>query len=436
MVKLRPLASLKGERVVTHNVIVGAGTILAGALGVAFQSIVSHRLTPAEFGGVFAILTLLNLLLLPASALTLAMARQTSRDRAGGDYATSAAMLHGANRFLIAGGCFVGLLVGVASPWFSAPFGVPWQFVLAAAPGIPFGLALPLLLGELQGEQRFLAFSCLAAGQAGLKVAAAVAGGLWLGPVGVILGVSVAGCLSYIAARCLTRRKREVERQVQWLRPTLQYLGIVLPSTLAIAALLSADPLLVKYFFRPAEAGQYAVAVALGRAIYWGAGGVASVLFAKIIVREVRGGNGRYLVGASLVLLILGAAIGLPALSVGSRVLLATFAGPSYAAAAIYLPLYSLGMTLFGIAIILIATQQSRGNARFLAVLVPITVFEPVLIALFHQSLVQVVQVFDICMGLLLTGLLLIHLAEERSPFGINRAAIDTLSAAPLEATP
>src|SRR5207248_8088352 len=167
-----------------------------------------------------------------------AMAGQTSRDRAAGEYAASAAMLYGANRFLITGGSFVGFLLAVASPWLGAAFDVPWQFVLAAAVGVPFGLALPLLLGELQGEQRFMAFSALATAQAGLKVAAAVVGGLWLGPVGIILGVSTAGFLSYLAARRIVRRKREVGREVQWLRPTLGYLGIILPSTLAISALL------------------------------------------------------------------------------------------------------------------------------------------------------------------------------------------------------
>ena len=45
-------ALVRSERVVTHNIIVGSGTILAGGLGVAFQSLVSHRLAPADYGAV------------------------------------------------------------------------------------------------------------------------------------------------------------------------------------------------------------------------------------------------------------------------------------------------------------------------------------------------------------------------------------------------
>ena len=48
-------AILRGERVAVHKIIVGSGTILAGALGVAFQSLVSHRLEPADYGAVFAL---------------------------------------------------------------------------------------------------------------------------------------------------------------------------------------------------------------------------------------------------------------------------------------------------------------------------------------------------------------------------------------------
>src|ERR1700694_4834990 len=77
-------ALLKGERVLTHNLIVGGGTIAAGILGVAFQSLASHQLLPADYGAVFAVLTLITFIGLPASALTLLMARETSRDRADG----------------------------------------------------------------------------------------------------------------------------------------------------------------------------------------------------------------------------------------------------------------------------------------------------------------------------------------------------------------
>ena len=110
--KLRGLGSLlKGDRIVAHNLIAGAGTIIAGLLGVAFQSLFSHRLQPAEYGGVFVVVSLITLVGLPASAFALVMARQTSRDRASGHEGASASLLRNGNRALI----FAGLGLAIVS---------------------------------------------------------------------------------------------------------------------------------------------------------------------------------------------------------------------------------------------------------------------------------------------------------------------------------
>src|SRR5207302_10407846 len=85
-------ATLEEERILTQNFIVGAGTIVAGLLGVAFQVLVSHRLPPSAFGDVFTVLTLLTLIGLPASAFSLLIARETSRDKARGQELSSVAL--------------------------------------------------------------------------------------------------------------------------------------------------------------------------------------------------------------------------------------------------------------------------------------------------------------------------------------------------------
>src|SRR5437764_1118563 len=85
-------------------------------------------------------------------------------------------------------------------------------------------------------------------------------------------------------------------------------------STLALSVLLSADVLLVKHFFGGHEAGEYSAVAALGRAIFWGAAGVAAVLFPKVIFHESQGRSGTQIVGASLVLVAIGGVVGLAAL--------------------------------------------------------------------------------------------------------------------------
>jgi O-antigen/teichoic acid export membrane protein len=409
--------------------IVCSGSVLAGLLGFAFQSLFAHQLRPADYGAAFAVISLITLIGLPATAFTLLMARETSRDRAVGNSEQSSALLRNGNRMLLLLGVAIGAVLAISSPLTSKFLSAPPSMILAAAGGVPFGMALPLLGGEFQGAQRFFGLSALLAGQAGLKLIAAVALAILFGPVGVIAGISLAGFITYVAALWILRAKLSQRSDVDWLKPALKYLAIVLPSTLALALLLSADVILVKHYFASTAAGDYSAVAALGRSIFWGAAAVSAVLFPKVVFAATRGRRTSAVVGASLALVAAGGLLGLALLAFASRWLLVAFAGSAYLGAALYLPWYAFGMTLLGGVSVLIATHQSRGRAGFLAVLLPLAALEPILITAFHQSLMEVVRVVDISMALLAVCLLGWLLIDSRETLHMPAA---TSSAAQL----
>src|SRR5438067_1135061 len=107
---------LRTERVFVHNMIVGGGTVSAGLLGVAFQSAVSHQLRPADYGSVFAVVTLLTFIGLPASAFTLLVARETSKGQALGHESPSAGLLSRGNRTLMLFGTALASVIAISSP--------------------------------------------------------------------------------------------------------------------------------------------------------------------------------------------------------------------------------------------------------------------------------------------------------------------------------
>jgi O-antigen/teichoic acid export membrane protein len=270
------------------------------------------------------------------------------------------------------------------------------------------------LLGEFQGEQRFVAFSLLTTGQAGAKLISAIALGLVFGPFGVIAGISLATIAVYLAALRLLHRKLAIRPNLPWWRPAARYVAVVLPSTLSLAVLLSADVLIVKHFFPARAAGEYAAVAAVGRAIFWGATGVAAVLFPKVVFRRTQGRSGSPLVSASLGLVAIGGLAGLTFLWASSGRLLTLFAGSAYEGGAGYLPWYALGMTMLGGVAVLVATFQSRGQPAFLAVLLPLTLVEPGLLLAMHGSLIQVVQLVDLSMAVILIGLGIFYFFGER----------------------
>ena len=272
-------------------------------------------------------------------------------------------MLRQGNRSLLMVGFVLAVAIAVTSPFLGGLLGVSPQLLVAAAVGIPFGLAAPLLMGAFQGEQRFVTFAGLLASQAALKLIGALALGYLLGPIGVIAGISLATLLIYLAAAILLRRELSNRARRAWLAPAIRYLAIILPSTLALSLLLSADVFVVKHYFPAQEAGQYSAVAALGRAIFWGASGIAAVLFPKIVLKNAQSRAGSHLVLVSLSLVGLGGLAGFGFLWVGSSWLLTAFAGTAYAGASGYLPMYALAMTLLGGVAVLVAVHQSRGKA-------------------------------------------------------------------------
>jgi O-antigen/teichoic acid export membrane protein len=418
---------LRGERILVDNLIVGLGTGLAGALGVAFQSVASHSLQPADYGSVFTVVTLMTLIGLPFAAFTLLMARETSRDRVNSDGGQSVALLITGTRVLLLGGFAICTGSIVLSPALSRLFAVPAELLVAGAIGIPFSLALPLLLGRFQGDQHFAKFAGLLVGQAGLKLAAAVLLGLVWGPVGIILGISLASGATYLLALALLRQTLASRSRLSSWRPSLNYLAVVLPSGLCLAVLLGADVVIAKHYFPAHQAGEYSVTAAIGRAIFWVGSAVAAVVFPKVVLRVTQMRSGRSLAATSVFLVALAGLAGFLILVGASRSLVIAFSGPAYAMAAEYLPLYSIGMTLLGSVAVLISIHQSSGRADFLAVLVPLTALEPAVLLAFHQSIWQVIATVDVSMAVIGGALaILLFVREKSSVADASREAADS----------
>jgi O-antigen/teichoic acid export membrane protein len=417
MMERRPSlrSALSAERLVAHNLIMGVSTIVAGALGFAMQALLSHRLAPTDYGAAFSVLSVLMVILLPANALMLVMARETSRDHAGERSNRSASVMWAWHRYLMLAGFGIAAAGIASASWLGQFLHLPVAVIVPAALSVPFGLALPLLLGQLQGHQRFSNLSVLLVGQAALRLMAAVAFGAFFGAAGVLIGVAVGNVAIYLIAIAMVHDFRSARAAGPGeSRRALRSLGVILPSSLALAVLFGTDVLVVKHFFNPGDAGRYAAVAALGRAIFWGASAVGLVLFPKAAVHESQRSSGSHLVVASLALCLFGGVAGLAILSFGSGFVISAFAGSAYASAGSYLPWYAVAMTFFGGASVLVANGQARGRGDFLAVLIPITLIEPIVIISFHQTLIQVVQVLTVSMAALFGGLVMLYLVTER----------------------
>jgi O-antigen/teichoic acid export membrane protein len=396
-------------------VIVGVSTVVAGALGFGMQALLSHRLAPADYGAAFTVMSVLIMILLPTNALALVVAKEASRDEADPRARHDAAIMWAWHRYLMLGGVGIALLGIAGAPWLAQFFNVSPMVLVPAALSVPFGLAIPLLLGHLQGQQHFRTLALLFVGQAAFRLVLLASLAAAFGAVGALAGVALGNMIVYALAFATVNRTRTTRTPTrrEW-QVSFGSLGVILPSSLALAVLLSADLLLVKHFFSNGEAGRYAAVAALGRTVFWGATGIGLVLFPKAVLHVRRGSSSSHLVLASVAMCVLGGIAAWAAFSFGSGLILSIFAGHAYAAAGPYLPWYVLAMTLFSGASVLIGIGQARGDPDFLAILIPATLLEPLLIVRFHQSLTQVLQVFTLSMAALFIGLAVLYVLQER----------------------
>lgn len=412
------LSEVRRERrqFLTHNAVAGAGTWLAGILGLLLQALVSHHFRPAEYGAAFAVFTFFTLITQPAAGFGRMIAWKTSRELAIGDGSTveSSTLLRSTNARLLAGGAVIALFMIAGTPLVADFLHVPASFVILGALGIPFMLSTAPLQASLQGQQRWLPWSGLSVAVAAGRVVFVAIFVVWLGITGVVLGISVAAAAVYLIALAMVwPTLRRGTGLVDW-RPQRNFLIVSIASTLAVAVLMGCDVLLVEHFFSAREGGQFSAVTVTSRALFFAMGSVTSVLFPKVAARQASARSTTSVVVASVGVGLVGGLLGLLVFSLGSDTILRSFAGRAYVGGAGYIGWYALGMPLLASVVMLSNSLQSLADLKLLWVLVPGALLKPLLIIFFHQSLLVVAVVSDISIGILFIALAVTYVMQER----------------------
>jgi O-antigen/teichoic acid export membrane protein len=430
----------------SNNAIAAAGTWMAGILGLLLQALVSHHFRPVAYGQVFAVFSFFTVLTQPAAGFSRLIAWSTSRELAThaardqesqqlvrlsgrvrrawsgapgpadgghGDDASSA-LLRLTNRRLLILGVLLSAGFIVTAPWLGSYLNVPPSFVILGAVGVPFMLSAAPLMASLQGEQRWVPWSALSAGIALSRVVFVAALVPFFGLEGVLLGISVAAVVIYGVCVVMVWPRLRRGRQPSGWRPVWRFLVVSVASTVTVSILMGSDVVLVEHFFGGAAGGQFSAVTVTSRALFFAMGSVSSVLFPTVAARHVRSRRTRSVVFASLGFAVIGGVVGLLAFSLGSHFILRSFSGRAYEAGSDYIGWYALGMPLLAAVVMLSNTQQSLADLRLLWILVPGALLKPLLIVLFHQSLLVVSLMSDVAIAAIVVTLTVAYLASER----------------------
>jgi O-antigen/teichoic acid export membrane protein len=384
------------RRILSGGLIMLVSTVLSAAMNFLYNVHVAQKLGPSEFGHVATALTLLLLSTSVMLSFQIVCAKFVARNETP---AAKAGVFHS----LMARAWKVSVLVGLGLVLLSKPltrflhFPTVWIIALMAV-AIAFYIPVGVKRGGFQGTCSFplLATNFTLESAAKLTLAFAL---VWrFGGIGAVLAIAASEVVAFAFPRIHPMLRQPGTEYVEATsREGVQAIVFFVGQ----AIIMNIDLILVKHYFPSHEAGQYAAVALVGRVLFYASWAVIHAMF-PVAAQNGTGERSRAVIAVPLALVV-SIFIGfLALLSVAPGMVMKTIFGPGFAQAEPLLALYAAGTAAYAIAVVLMAYEMAHkiANTGWLQI-----VFAGLLIAgiaLFHQSLHQVIVVLITLMSALL----------------------------------
>ncbi|MFQ6066294.1 MAG: oligosaccharide flippase family protein [bacterium] len=372
-------------------------TTLANIADYLFHLYMGRHLSPADYGILYSLITLLIIVSVPTITIRTVMARYVSHFMIKNEYGKVRSLLFSSFKVVFLGGLLGFLVFSFASGQIAQYLQIPSRTpVIILGVIVLITVIMPVGRGALQGLEKFGHLGLNFLSQAGLKLGSGI--------VLVYFGFKVNGALAAfilggLAALFLLLRPlnfffhgKELAGTVG-LKKIYQYSAPVIIAISCLWVMVNVDVILVKHFFKPLEAGYYSAAALVGRVIFFLPESIGIVMFPKTSQLHVQRRKSFFVLKKTLLfvgLLAGGAATGCILFpSFVTRILW----GTKYSSSAPLVGRFALAMTLFSLANVLFLYQLSIHSFRFLYLAGIFAISEIVAITIFHSSLSQVVWI-------------------------------------------
>ncbi len=400
-------ASPPGRRLVAGGSMLAGAMLLANAGNYALNLFLGRVLTPAEFSDANLMVTLLFTLTSVALCLQMVAARFVARADAAGHPDGADGLVRRLRRLALWAGIVVAIVLAGGAPLWSDLFRTasPWPFVILAV-GVPFWLIQAIGRGTLQARLAFPALSTSfvieMVTRVGLGVALVWAG---LGVNGATVALTASFIVTCIVVDAIARPRARETTNGPDPREVRAYAGMI--SILLVGQILAnnSDVLISKAVFPPGEAGVYAAVALVGRAVFFLAWSVATVVFPVAVRRHTTGDDASPILrnGMAIVLAI-GLACAAGAFWWGGPVL-GVVLGPEYAGLSLALAAYAVSTTLFAIGNLVASYHLSRSDTRPAWILLGAALLQVVLLLLWHDDIASLILSQGVAMVVLLLAL-------------------------------
>jgi glycosyltransferase involved in cell wall biosynthesis/O-antigen/teichoic acid export membrane protein len=349
-----------------------AAVIASNVVALAFTIVFARVLGASGYGSLAALLSAFIILMVPGSALQIAVAREVSRDMAAGNPNAGAGVRHWMRRLLLLAAATALVAVPLRAP-LGALLNVDELWAAAAVPVTSVLWAVVSIeRGALQGFRRYRIVGLSIVGEA----LARIAFGLLLVGAGLdVTGAFLATALSLIAVGGvltvpLLRDLPPAEAHVaSRLRDLLAGAWLPVVGLTLLFALQEVHVIVIKHEASADAAGSYAVAAVAAKAIIWVAVGLGLYLLPEAARRGRQGVDAMPILGRTLAL-IAAAAIPMVALyAVAAKPLLEIVFGEELGQASGALPWLGLAMALLACAYLSVQYLLALGRSSFVWIL-------------------------------------------------------------------
>lgn len=393
-----------------------------------FQVTMGRLLGPSEYGLMNSLLSISVVIGVPLGTIIMVVSKATAEYKAEGNFRNIGSLFALTyKKVLIAG--LIGLLLflgasGYIKNYIHAPSVVP---VAILGISILTSLLYPINAAILQGLQNFTWMNlgiglggplrflfCLVLVLAGFSVSGVMAGL-------ILSGLSI-WAITYIPLRKVLEFE---ERESNLIPPSFTNIFHVLLINLAFAVMTQADMVLVKHFFSAHEAGIYASAAILGKAVMYLPGALVLAMFPMVAESNALQLSSGPLIKKSLIVsLSLSGLVSLLFYLFPSFVI-KTFFGARYTEAAEILRYFGLAMLPMALLLVLMNYFVAKGRSLFSYVMFLGALLEIGMILLFHRSLLSVIWSLLGAGGIVLSSGFAMLLSENRSEYSrIQRRAV------------
>lgn len=402
----------------------GGGVVLAALVlwnvgNYAFFLVAGRALGPDDYGLLAALLAATLVVAVPAQALQFAAARLVAAPP-GGDAALAAGVYRRAwsrcaraTPVLALVACAAVLAVAAAGD--DVPVG---PLLVTVALVAPFGFFF-LALGRLQGEERFGAFATsFALWGAPRPVVLLPLLALGLG-VYAALGATGAALLAALAAAVWLAGAPPPAREptdAEWRGFALPLVPVVVGLT-GLGVLTNLDVIVAKAALGADEAGTFAAAATLAKAVFLIPQAVSFVLLPRVAARSAQARDTGMLLGLGVAVALVAGGLAALAMAAIAEPLLRITYGSEFTASSGILGAYAGASALIGALIVVVNHHIGRRADRFVWGLGGIALLQVALFAVAHGSPEAIIAV-DAAVGA--AGLLLHEVMYFRTPEAIG----------------